>query len=374
MIRLPKSFLFSAALLALMLLALNLWLQRNTFIERSSTSLGTGPSGYKGAFELLQELDFTVARSYQLTQQVPPTKTLWFIAPDFLSESAPGFQADVDDLTSWFEAGGVAVVTGDGASDWKRLNLDEKLAVGSRTTIVAGAMLPRSRVLATGGLLHFKHAGQGNSVLLTADGEPFAIEVKVGAGRLIAIADGGFLLNSNIADSDASLLLVDLARHFGPPVFDEHAHGLAEPSSPAALLLHPRLAAAIVFILMTAILWILEQRSIPPRTLADDDSVAPSLDTFVDSLAELYRRARDPRAAYRAYRSNFLRRARQRLSRGLEVSEPAAIKRILRDKTLPDDARHWLTSTELPSTEASFVRAVRALESCSGPTHEQRQA
>ena len=372
MIRLPKSVLVSGAALAIMLLALNVWLQRNALIERSSTSLGTGPSGYKAAFDLLQQLDFTVSRSYQLTDRVSERKTLWFVSPDFLSDSAPGWRSDTDDLTNWLKAGGTAVVLGDGTSDWKRLNLDEKLAVGSQTTIVGGAILPRSRVLTVAGMDHFKHAPPGTSVILSAEGEPFGLEMKVGSGKLIAIADGGFMLNSNLADGDGSLLLLDLARKFGPPVFDEHAHGLAEPSSAAMLLLHPRLLIAVLFIFLTAILWILEQRSIPPRSLSDDDGFAPSLETFVDSLAELYRRARDPRAAYRAYRSNFLRRARQRLSRGVELSEPAAVERLLRDKTLSDESRHWLTSTDLPSNEAALVRAVRALESCSGLMHEPR--
>ena len=375
MIRLPKSVLLSVAALAMLLLALNVWLQRNTFIERSSTSLGAGPNGYKAAFELLQELNLPVTRSYRLTRHVPETHTLWFVSPDWLSEPAQGLQqTDIDELMTWLKTGGTAVVMGDAASDWKRLNLDEKLVVGVRTTIVAGEILPRSRVLTIAGLDYFKQAPRGTRVLLTADGDPFALEMKVGAGRLIAIADGDFLLNVNLPDGDASPLLVDLARNFGPPVFDEHAHGLAEPSSAAALFFHPRLVAAVMFILLTAILWILEQRSITPRSLADDDGLAPSLETFVDSLAELYRRARDPRAAYRAYRSNYLRRARQRLSRGNELSESAAIERLLRDKTLPNEARHWLTSTDLPSNEASLVRAVRALESTSGLIHEQRQS
>jgi hypothetical protein len=395
MIRFSKPVLFSVAALMLLLFCLNLWMQRNTSLEHSNTSFGVGNDGYKAAYDLLSELNIRVTRSYIRPNRVPHDHRLWFIVPNFLSPTEEATKADTSDLMEWIRAGGTAVVMGDLNSQWKRLDIDESVSAGADVNTIKGDSIgavesirlmvgsyiengrpftPTARKILVPGLAHFDKAADKGHVRLTAGGKPFAIDFKIGSGWLVAIADGRFVLNSNLDKGDASLLLVDLARTLGAPDFDEHYHGLATPVSSLALLAHPRLLAVLVMALMTAFLWIGEQHSWPARLLRDrDDGPAPSIDSFVESLGVLYSRANDPRAAFRAYRASFLRRARRQVSPRIDVPEPVIIARLTRDRSLSDEVRRCIVGDESPSTETELVRAVRALESCPSLIHEARR-
>ena len=376
MTRLSKRALFAVAALMLLLFCLNLWLQRNSSLENSGTSFGVGIDGYKAAYDLLRELNIPATRSYARPNRVPHNRVLWFIAPDFLSspEEVTVTKADTSDLMRWIRAGGTAVMMGDLHSKWERLDIKEPVSAGSDASTIKGDFAPAARTIPIPGVAHFDKADAHGRVRLTSGGKPFAIDLKIGSGRLVAIADGGFVLNSNLDKGDASVLLVDLARALGAPEFDEHSHGLATPESTLALLGNPRLLSVLGIALMTAILWIAEQHSWPARTLGDQEQgPAPSLDSFVESLGVLYSRANDPRAAFRAYRASFLRRARRQVSPRIEVSEQVVVERLGRDRSLSDESRLWLAGDESPSTETELVRAVRALESCPSPTNEPRR-
>jgi hypothetical protein len=345
---------------------------------------------------LLSELKIPVTRSYARPNRVPHNRPLWFIVPDFLSaREEEATKADTSDLMDWIRAGGTAVVMGDLGSKWKRLDIDEPVSAGGDTNMIKGDSIGHvenirltadfyieneqpftrtARKISVSGLAHFEKVADKGEVRLTAGGEPFAIDFKIGSGRLVAIADGRFVLNSNLDKDDASVLLVDLVRALGAPDFDEHYHGLAAPVSSLALLAHPRLLAVLAMALMTALLWIGEQHSWPPRQLRDqEDGPAPSIDSFVEALGVLYSRANDPRAAFRAYRASFLRRARRQVSPRVDVPEPVMIERLTRDRSLSDEARRCIAGDESPSTETELVRAVRALESCPGLIHEPRR-
>ena len=358
----------------LLLFCLNVWMQRNSSIDHSNTSFGVGNDGYKAAYELMSDLNIRVTRSYTRPNRVPHNRPLWFIVPDFLSAGEEASKADTSDLMKWIRAGGTAVVMGDLNSDWKRLEIDAPVSAGAKASVIQGDFAAHPRKIPISGLAYFDKAADKGQVRLTAGGKAFAIDLKIGSGRLIAIADGRFVLNSNLDKADASLLLVDLARALGAPDFDEHYHGLAAPVSSLALLAHPRLLAVLAMALMTALLWIGEQHSWPPRQLRDHEhGPSPSIDSFVESLGVLYSRANDPRAAFRAYRASFLRRARRQVSPRIDVPESAMIARLIRDRSLSDEARRWIVGDESPSNETELVHAVCALESCPSLIHEPRR-
>src|SRR5271163_280466 len=311
MTRLPKRTLFSVAALALLLFCLNLWMQRGTSLENSDTSFGVGIDGYKAAYDLLSEVNLPASRSYARPGRVPHNRVLWFIVPDFLSspEDMPAGEADTDDLMKWIRAGGTAVMMGDLDSKWIRFDIDGPSSAAAQESTFQGDFTPRARKIPIPGMVHFNQVNAGARVRLTADGEPFAIDLKIGSGRLVAIADGRFVLNSNLDQGDSSVLLIDLVRALGAPDFDEHSHGLAAPESVLALLANPGLLAVLGLSLITAILWIAEQHSWPRRMLDDQtQGPAPSVESFVESLGVLYSRANDPSAAFEAYRTSFLRR------------------------------------------------------------------
>jgi hypothetical protein len=96
----------------------------------------------------------------------------------------------------------------------------------------------------------------------------------------------------------------------------------------------------------------------------------PSLVSFVESLGVLYSRASDPQAAFRAYRSGFLRRLRRQMMPLGELDEQILLKRIASDRALSDETRRWLLMDTAPKSDAELVDAVRALESYPEKAHE----
>jgi len=373
MLRIPRRILYLMLALMLLLLAINLWIERKTSLDNSETSLGVGVVGYKAAYQLLDELHFSATRSYVRPVHVPHDRALWMIVPDFLDPHAKPTDTDMNDLKEWIKAGGVAVVMGSVASQWERLDIDATAEAGDSTSLIKGDFVRDGLTIPIEGLAHFKSADKDARIRLTSDGKPFALEKKMGAGKLIAIADGEFMFNSNLDKADASVLLVDLVRAIGTPDFDEYSHGLVASESAFALFSNPRLLVVLALASITALLWIAQQHSFPARGLRDEQGPAPSLDSFVESLGVLYSRSNDAHAVFSAYRTCFLRRARRQLSPRFELSEQSAIERLVRDQSISDESREWLQGGKSPTNEAELVQAVRALESCPGLVNEHRQ-
>ena len=176
---------------------------------------------------------------------------MWFVAPSFLDADKPSAHDDAHEVVEWASRGGTAVIFGEPGSNWKVLGLMRE-ASRARTMrdgrFIKGDLRPRRDGSMCRTCFTSPHRGKRRGrliherVRLTADGKPFALEMVVGknGGRIIAIADDNFLRNEHLADADASLVVVDLVHEFGAPVFDEHSHGLAPPSSLTFAILDSR--------------------------------------------------------------------------------------------------------------------------------------
>jgi hypothetical protein len=379
---LSRRTIVSLVAAVLLLLGLNLWMAPKVALRESPTSFGVERQGYKAAYDLLLELGVPVSRSYVRPGAIPADRSLWLVSPSFLNGDLRDDDATGGGLLRWVRAGGTAVVFGDPESDWKRLNIERGVGVSDAANLIEGDFAPRARKLDVTELVHFADAhgktahgktvddqpARGKArVRLTCGGASFALEIPLGAGRLVAIADGRFLRNANLGSGDASVLLVDLVRALGPPVFDEYFHGLVESSSLVATLAGSRVILALGAGLLLALLWVGEQRSWPPRRLAERaEEPAPSIASFLDSLGVLYARARDPGAAFRAYRAGFLVRVRRQLWPHGEFSEQLLLERLERDRSLLPETRHWLIDGATPANESELVSAVRAIESYPG--------
>jgi hypothetical protein len=356
----------------LLLLGLNLWMAPKVALRESPTSFGVERQGYKAAYDLLLELGVPVRRSYVRPAAILAKGSLWLVSPSFLDSDLRDDDAAGGALLQWVRAGGTAVVFGDPESDWKRLDIKRGIGVRGAANLIEGDFAPRARKLDVADLVHFAAAGDKDAddkarVRLTCDGAPFALEMPLGAGRLVAVADGRFLRNANLGSDDASVLLVDLVRALGSPVFDEYFHGLVESGSLVATLAGSRVILPLGAGLLLALLWVGEQRSWPPRRLAERaEEPAPSIASFLDALGVLYARARDPGAAFRAYRAGFLHRVRRQLWPHGEFSERLLLERLERDRSLPPETRHWLIDGAMPANETELVSAVRAIESYPG--------
>lgn len=363
----PRAVVLSAVAI-LVLLGVDLWMAPRLALQRSATSFGVGRNGYKAAYDLLSELGIPVKRSYLRPGVIPVRRPLWFVSPSFLE---PALQAGVGsgarEVTRWVRAGGTAVIFGGPGSDWKRLGIAHVTSAAGKAEIVAGAFAPRARMLDVTGLMHFVSAGDRARIRLKSDGAPFALDFALGAGHMILIADGRFLLNANLGKDDDSLLLADLVRALGPPSFDEYFHGMVESSSLVATVAGSRVMLPLCVGLLLALLWVGERRSWPPRRPARRSEVpSPSIVSFLDSLGALYGRAGDPVAAFRAYRAGFLHRVGRQLSPRGEFSERLLMERIAHDRSLPAETRHWLIDGATPNSENELIDAVRALESYQG--------
>ena len=366
----PRSIASLVAALVL-LLGLSLWMAPRLALKSSATSFGVERQGYKAAYDLLLELGVPVRRSYVAPSATPPTGSLWFVSPSFLDPGQREDTAAAGTVLRWIRAGGTAVVFGGPQSEWKRLGITRGISVSNGGQQIKGDFAPLARQLDVLDLVHFAsghdHLARVRLTCLTCGGAPFALELRLGAGRLVAVADGRFLRNANLGSYDASVLLADMVRALGPPVFDEYFHGLVESDSLVATLAGSRVMLALAAGLLLALLWVGEQRSWPPRRLAcKGEEPAPSIASFLDSLGLLYERSRDPAAAFRVYRTGFLHRARRQLWPHGEFSERLLLERLAHHRALPGETRRWLIDGAAPSTESELVSAVRAIESYPG--------
>ena len=348
------------------LLGINLWFWPNADLQLSTTSFGVGADGYKAAYDLLSELGLPVTRSYVAVSQVPKSRPLWLVSPSFLDAGQEDSDVDPDAhaLLKWVDSGGTAVVFGEPGSVWKKLGIKRGTSEGGQTSSIAGDFAPIAREVPVAGLLYFSAGSDQARVRLASAQAPFALEMRVGAGRLIAVADGRFLRNLNLAQGDGSVLVFDLAHALGAPVFDERCHGLAAPDSLPALIVNSRAIVPLGLGLLAALLWIAEQRKWPRRTLADPpQGPQPSIGSFVESLGVLYSRVSDPQAVFRAYRSGFVRRLGKQISARAELPEDRVMDRLARDHSLSSETRRWLVDGVLPRDEKELVVAIRAIES-----------
>jgi len=365
MIRLPKPLLFSVCAAILLLFAANLRFEYESDETYSQTSFGVGLFGYKAAYDLLSELGLPVSRSYRRPGHFDGSRTLWLVSPDFLKPAHPHSAEDAQALKDWIRHGGTAVVFGEARAEWKLLEIDEPIVPGSEVSVVRGEFTPHDRRIPIPGLLHFKATIPRARVRLTSGDVPFAIEIALGDGHLLAVADDRFMLNSGLDKGDSSLLLVDFVRALGAPVFDERYHGYVIPGSSIMALVNSRGLLPVCLALMAAMLWIAERRIWPSRKLPGDEAThAPSIVSFVESLGTLYARSRDPRSVFLAYRAGFMRRLRGHVSLQGNVTDSMLIEKLARVKPLSSETRHWLDENSSPATEHQLVSAIRALEAC----------
>ena len=165
-------------------------------------------------------------------------------------------------------------------------------------------------------------AGQGAA--------PFALERDLGEGRLVVVADAGFLRNARLDALDAAPLALDLVRAYGAPYLDEREHGFVPESSAARYLV--RSAALPVFLGLALLGALVAWRGSawPARRVAEFDPETPTLETFVDSMATLYARTGDHRRVLERYRELTLARLGRHFGMSPAASPRAVLERVER--------------------------------------------
>lgn len=361
-----RQYLIPGIAALVILLTLNVILTPDPLAD-SPTSFGVKANGYKATYELLATMGVPVRRSYVIPSLVDSKATLWFVGPSFLDPGDSTADKDIADLRKWADKGGTAVIFGDEDSRWESLGIEDETVAGANTTVVSGTLARSPRTIPVPHLSHFKQWKDRLWARLKADDKPFALELKVGNGRIIAIADRRFLINEYLAAGDCSVLLADLVRSLGAPTFDERCHGLAPPASFIRAMASSRAMVALVLGLLAAIAWAAQQHSWPRRSLPDPpEAPDPSVVSYVDSLGVLYSRGNDPAAVFRAYRAGLIQRLRRQTSPRRELAESVFIARIARDRSIDTETRRWLIDGASPASEDQLITAVRAIESYRG--------
>jgi Domain of unknown function (DUF4350) len=357
------------------------------------TSFGRIPAGHGALYDLLRELGLPVARSFAAPEALPPDRTVWFIEPD---EGCAARSLSGESLAPWLASGGHAVVL-----------LPARLAACPPDAKVAGFALPGREEAAPGGVepapgapaapeatrltvegdwlraprslelaapVRFlpetawseEQGGAGEDgswrIAATEAGRPFALERAVGGGRLLVIADGRFLENQWLDRADAAPLAVDLALALGAPWIDERAHGLVPSRGALAYLLRSPALPCFAGMALLALTFAWFGAAEPPRRVAEVDPSAPSLESYVQSLAGFYAATGDHARVLARYRELTARRLRRHF--GLPPDAPLAslVDRLRRRPGLSRAGVAQLASRTPASNASELARAVALLD------------
>ena len=358
----------------------------------TATSYGAVPEAHGAFYELLRELGLPVARSLVSPERLAPAATIWWIEPGGLARAAqepdaePGPLAG-DAFARWIEAGGTAVVwlpevdeeepfTLAGLSLPERDWLEARTAAAAEGTsadeptpaVVDGALTARPRSLELRDPRVFAEGpAPGREwerwrVVARLDGQPFVIARPLGAGHLVVGADPRFLRNRELDRADSALLAVDLVRAYGTPLVDEHEHGFTTARGALAYLARSPASAFFVGLALLALAVAWAGAAEPPRRVREADPDAPTLESFVDSLARLYTATGDHGRAFERYREVAARRLRRHFGMPPDASLQSVLERLARRRRLPGEGLELLAGGGEVRRAADLDRAVAALD------------
>ncbi len=356
-------------------------------LAETQTSYGAAPAGWGAAYDLLEELGFQPARTRLRLPDRPLSQTQWLVDPRWRRGD---LQEEIDNITRFARAGGTVVLLGADADIWDALSLaivsserayecerprrrgpNQRARKGSDlaatdeelVTLEGPWLRGRRRIELCAARLFDPSANAESEPVVRSERGDFVIERRVGAGKLVALADAGFLRNERLANRQHAPFLVDLARAYGAPAFDERCHGLTPQRSLWTALGVGSLALVVLAFAAATLAALAHARRWPPRARADDDATL-TLEVFVGSLASLYRaRGRAlPAAVFRAYRHGFLPRLARALGEDGDLHQNRLEQRLERDARRLGPAGRWLAEDAAPDSRAELVSAICALE------------
>ena len=345
-------------------------LNRGDDWELTPTSHGIIPPGHGAAYEMLRQLGLGAGRSYESEAGLPEAGTVWWIEPAGLcraEEDEPLEEGDsgVWRAAEWIRRGGTAVVflperrlpclydhvLLGGTLPTRDIDVDDEDAFWeeaqegegddeteeedrSSATALVGSALRQRRSL-EGVPLHFFRDTSGFEVLV-ADARlgPFVVSREIGAGRLVVVASAVPLQNRWLRTADAAPFVVDLALALGSPRVDEREHGLLPRPSTIRFLVTSAALPSIAGVTLLGLLWVWRARSDPALLLEPDLPAPPTLDTYIGSVAGLYRSTRDHGEVLRSYQEFALSQLRRHHRLPPDASLDQIQSRLLRSQGL----------------------------------------
>jgi hypothetical protein len=328
--------------------------------ELTATSFGKVPQGHGAVYELLEELGLPVARSFAPLEELPPDRTVWWVAPDEGCEAPSLAGAPLRDFVL-----ALPPREGEGEEEPEASRAEAKPEV----VRLEGPLLRAPRALETPAPVRFaaesawsdelRDAEGGWQVAASLAGRPFALARELGAGRLVVFAEGRFLDNEGLGRADAAPLAVDLALALGPPVFDERSHGLVPSRSTLGYLARSPALLSFFGMALLALVFAWYGAAEPPRRVREHDPGAPTLESYVHSLAGFYAATGDHARVFERYRELSARRLRRHF--GLPP-DAALDLRLARRRGLSPEGLARLASDAPVASAAELASAAALLD------------
>jgi hypothetical protein len=339
----------------------------------SSSSFGKTGSGHAALYDLLREADLARGRSFESSRRLTDPGTLWWIDPLGICDSriARGGEVDIldaEDVTwpgvEWIRGGGVAVVflqaavpggpvlpdqehlvACDAVAGFRlpeRFLLPAGVASSQRVeaeTVVQGAWGGEPRKLPGAAPYVFEQAlDWAVAARIARPGEadwPFVLSRSWGEGRLVVVADSGFSHNYALDQLDAAPFAIDLVAAFGKPRFDEREHGFLPETNAFRYLAGSPARGVYLGLGFLGLLYLWRGNALPARSVQEADPAAPTLETYVTSLAALYARSGDYSRVLERYRELTASRLKRYFGLSQELSRRALVERIQADRRPP---------------------------------------
>jgi hypothetical protein len=290
----------------------------------TSSSYATAPTGLAAYADLLARDGHRVTqlRDAPAEARLDPGSTVVLLDPGEV------LRADARALRRFLDAGGRLVAGGAENPGWVDDVLRRPPAWSEEGIRLAR---PRARVPETAGVSRVEAAGRGSwarpgqarSVLGGAGGRALLVVAPVGRGRIALLADASPLQNRLLANADDAKLGLSLA---GPPsrpvAFVESVHGYGRASGFGAIPTAWRFALGGLVLAALVLIWARGRRLGPPEAL--ERPLPPPRREYVDAMAALLERSRDPAAAIEPLQAELRRRLERQGSAGLSQEEVAA--------------------------------------------------
>jgi Domain of unknown function (DUF4350) len=258
-----------------------------------SSSYTTAPEGLAAYADLLARSGHPVVRLRdRLEDRVPPSDTTVVVLdPDKVAREEGGR------LRSFVEAGGRLIAGGSLGASWLEELITEPPQWSATGIASAGPLVPGPEVsgiesVRTASLGTWSEAGSTLPLLGSEDGI-LATVASVGEGRAVFLADTSPLRNGLLAENDNAAFGLGLAGDRGRPVvFVESVHGYGSQTGLAAI--PARWKWALGFLALAVLVYMLSRgrRLGPPQ--AEGRELPPPRSEYVDAVAGILMRARDP--------------------------------------------------------------------------------
>lgn len=238
-------------IISVLLASLSTHRSTDAFLQRPSTFF-TDPSGTRALLLVMKQFLPATEQWRRPIHLLPPHGTNDAVGTVVMAGPVePLALNEAEHLHRWLGGGGQLILLT--ASGWplshrktsNELDSNEDTAAHPRETLLS-RYAPALRWTEAGRLLTGRATGSsipegeitlgwrrsfadtgGAQVIASVDGVPLAVELPVGRGRIVAIADPGMASNGLLRRSDNAVWLVSLAAGWSPGkvLFDEYHHG-----------------------------------------------------------------------------------------------------------------------------------------------------